>query len=129
MYLNACTPPDARIFVEPYIPQVLPLARRGFAAGYADLRPGFFDTPESEHLALRRMRSQNVPLVLLATGDSLEAFRESFPLITQYFDAEYAEAATHTFDDRFGITLLVKRGVRQTGTFEPLRWPCLTSGV
>jgi len=124
LYLNSCTPPDARIFVQPYIPQVLALARRGFAAGHADLRPGFFDTPEAQTLALRRMRRQDVPVVLLDTGQSLANFRESFPVLTGYFDAAYEMAGTHTFDDRFGITLLVRRDMRQ-GVFEPLGWPCM----
>jgi hypothetical protein len=125
LYLNSCTPPDARIFVQPYIPQVLALARRGFAAGHADLRPGFFDTPEAQTLALRRMRRQYVPVVLLDAGESLANFRESFPVLTGYFDAAYEMAGTHTFDDRFGITLLIRSDARQTGVFEPLGWPCL----
>ena len=124
LYLNACTPPDARIFVQSYIPQVLALARRGFAAGHGDLRPGFFNTPDAQTLAIRRMRSQSVPVVLLATGDSLANFRESFPILTAYFDAAYTVAGTHTFDDRVGITLLMRSDVRPAGRFEPLGWPC-----
>jgi hypothetical protein len=123
LYLNTCTPPDARVFIQPYLPQVLGMAQRGFAAGFGDLRPGFFDEPEFEALAMRRMRGQDVPLVLLDVGDSLENFRESFPTLTAYFDSAYETAATETFDDRFGVTLLVKRG-RQGGTFDPLGWPC-----
>jgi hypothetical protein len=123
MYLNTCTPPDARVFIQPYLPQVLGMAQRGFAAGFGDLRPGFFDEPEFEALALRRMRRQDVPVVLLDVGDSLENFRESFPTLSAYFDAAYDTAATATFDDRFGVTLLVQRG-RQGGTFDPLEWPC-----
>ena len=125
LYLDACTPPNARIFVQPYIPQALALARRGFAAGHADLRPGFFNTPEAQALALRRMRRQDVPVVLLEVGESLANFRESFPVLTGYFDAAYETAGTHTFDDRFGITLLVRSGARRTGRYELLGWPCL----
>ena len=125
MYLNQCTPPDARVFVQPYVPQVISLARRGFAGGYADLRPGFFDTPEAEFVALQRMRSQNIPVVLLETGDSLENFRESFPLIARYFDENYETAGEHEFDGRLGITLLVKRGAPRGEMFDLLPWPCL----
>jgi hypothetical protein len=124
LYLNRCTPPSARVFVQPYIPQVLGLARRGFAAGYGDLRPGFGVTTEGQTVALRRLRGQNVPVVLLATDDSLINFREDFPLLTGYFDAAYAVGGTHTFDDRFGVTLLVRTDVSRAGTFEPLGWPC-----
>jgi hypothetical protein len=123
LYLNTCTLPGARVFIQPYLPQVLGMAQRGFAAGFGDLRPGFFDEPEFEALALRRMRRQDVPVVLLDVGDSLENFRESFPTLTAYFDAAYETAGTRTFDDRFGVTLLVQRG-RQGGRFDPLEWPC-----
>jgi hypothetical protein len=128
LYLNSCTPPQARVFVQPYLPQVLGMAQRGFAAGFGDLRPGFFDEPEFERLAMRRMRAQNVPVVLLDVGDSLANFRESFPLLSAYFDALYERAAMHTFDDRFGVTLLVRRGVQTNQTFEPLGWPCFPRG-
>ena len=78
-------------------------------------------------MALRRMRDQDVPVVLLEAGESLANFRESFPALTAYFDAAYEQAGTHTFDDRFGITLLVKRDARRTGRYEPLDWPCLAA--
>ena len=124
-YLNACTRPTGRVFVQSYIPQVLGLAQRGFAAGHADLRPGFFETDEAQALALTRLRNQDVPVVLLATGASLANFRESFPGLTAYFDTQYHVAGTHTFDDRHGITLLVNNDARETGRFPPLDWPCL----
>jgi hypothetical protein len=34
----------------------------------------------------------------------------------------------HTFDERFGITLYVKKDRTPTGTYEPLGWPCFGSG-
>jgi hypothetical protein len=124
MYLNACTPAESRVFVQPYIPAVLALARRGFAGGHADLRPGFFTSEASQRLTLERLRRQDVPVALLETGDSLRNFRDSFPLITAYLDEQYQVAATHVFDERFGITLLLKRDVRPTHSFAALGWPC-----
>ncbi len=125
MYLNACTRPDARIFVQPYIPQVLALARRPFAGGHADLRPGFFTTERDQRQILARLERQHVPIALLATDDSLENFRASFPLVTAYLDEHYTVAGTHVFDGRYGITLLVNTGERADRRFEALGWPCL----
>ncbi len=129
LYLNACTTEHDRIFVQPYIPQVLALARRGFAGGHADLRPGFFKTDEAQRLTLRRLQAQSVPIVLLETGDSLENFRQSFPLITAYLDERYAVAGTHTFDDRFGITVLAARDRTPTRQYQPFDWPCFGGGA
>jgi hypothetical protein len=124
MYLNTCTRPDDRVFVQGYLPQVLALARRGFAGGHADLRPGFFNTPEAQALTLDRLSRQSVPIVLLDDGESLRNFRQSFPRLADHFDRFYTVAGTHEFDGRFGITLLLRNDRPATRTFEPLMWPC-----
>jgi hypothetical protein len=124
LYLSDCTPLDARVFVQPYIPQVLPLARRGFAGGHADLRPGFFTDEAAQRLTLERLQRQNVPIALLETGDALANFRASFPLISAYLDQHYQVGGTHTFDERFGITLLVRNDAGLTGRDDELGWPC-----
>ena len=65
LYVNACTAPNDRVLVQAYIPQVLALARRAFAGGHADLRPGFFKTEEAQRLVLDRLQRQSVPVILL----------------------------------------------------------------
>jgi hypothetical protein len=125
MYLNTCTAPDDRVFVQGYFPHVLALARRGFAGGHADLRPGFFNTPEAQALTLERLARQSVPVVLLDDGDSLRNFRRSFPRLAAHFDRFYTVAGTHTFDGRFGITLLLRNDRPAMRMFAPLMWPCL----
>jgi hypothetical protein len=124
MYLEACTPHDARVFVQPYIPQVLGLARRGFAGGHADLRPGFFNTADAQELTIDRLRRQRVPVALLESGDSYRNFRKSFPLITAYLDAQYEVVGTHTFDGRFGIQLLARKDAIPADRYAQLDWPC-----
>jgi hypothetical protein len=126
LYVNACTAPDDRVFIQHYAPQVLALARRAFAGGHADLRPGFFTTNEDQRLTLDRLRRQRVPIVLLETGDGYVAFRESFPLIATYFDEHYTLAGTRVFDRRFGVQLFVRKGSRPHRMYEPLGWPCFS---
>jgi hypothetical protein len=126
MYLNACTSPSDRIFIQHYAPQVLALARRAFAGGHADLRPGFFTTVEAQRLTIDRLRHQQVPVVLLETGEGYLGFRESFPLIAAYFDEHYTLAGAHVFDRRFGVQLLVRKDRQPVRTYEPLRWPCFS---
>ena len=128
MYVNACTVPTDRVLVQAYMPQVLALARRAFAGGHADLRPGFFTTDEAQRLTLERLRRQSVPVILLDSGKSLENFRESFPVIMAYMDEHYRAAGEHEFDNRFGVTLFVRKDATPRGTWEPLGWPCYGSG-
>jgi len=128
LYVNACTAPTDRVLVQAYMPQVLALARRAFAGGHADLRPGFFKTEEAQRLVIQRLQTQSVPIILLETGDSLGEFRKSFPLVTAYIDQHYDIAATRIFDTRFGVTLLARRELKPEGTWEPLGWPCFARG-
>lgn len=123
MYLQACTRPDARVFVQPYIPQVLALARRPFAGGHADLRTGFFDGSEKQQLTISRLQQQHVPVALL--GESPEDFTKSFRLVGAYLQDRFDVAGMHTFDDRFDITLLLAKGERPIRRFPELDWPCL----
>jgi hypothetical protein len=128
LYVNACTKPTDRILVQPYMPQVLALARRAFAGGHADLRPGFFRTDDAQRLTIARLEHQSVPLILLETGDELQNFRKSFPLVTAYIDARYRLAGTRVFDRRFGISLFVRNDIQPHAEWEPLGWPCYGSG-
>lgn len=128
LYLNACTAPTDRILIQSYLPQVLAVARRAFAGGHADLRPGFFEAEDAQRLTTERLRQQSVPIILLDTDDSLRSFYRSFPIVTAFIDQEYRQAGTHTFDDRFGLTLYVKKDRTPTGTWEQLGWPCFGSG-
>jgi hypothetical protein len=123
-YVNECTAPTDRILVQSYMPQVLALARRAFAGGHADLRPGFFETEEAQRLTVERLSRQSVPLILLDTEKSLENFHESFPIVVAYIDAHYQRSGTHVFDERFGISLFTKKGLTPTSVWRPLGWPC-----
>lgn len=127
LYLNACTAPDDRIFIQLYAPQVLALARRAFAGGHADLRPGFFTSSEAQLLTVRRLRRQRVPVALLEIGDGYAGFRDSFPIIAAYFDEHYTAAGTHLFDTRFGVQLFARKDAHRAGTYDALGWPCFRS--
>jgi hypothetical protein len=124
LYLDACTKPGDRVFVQPYIPQVLGMARRAFAGGHADLRPGFFTSVDAQVLTLERLRRQSVPVALLETRDSYTNFRKAFPLIAEHLDREYEVAATRIFDNRFDVQVLARRDLVPTGEYVSLGWPC-----
>ena len=126
LYLEACTRPTDRVFMQHYLPQVLALSRRGFAGGHADLRPGFFTSDEMQALTIERLRRQSVPVAVLATDPDLASFRQSFPAVTAYLDEHYVAAGDRLLDDRFGIHLLVSRRATPTGRYAPLDWPCFT---
>ena len=125
MYLDACTSPDARVFVQPYIPQVLGLARRAFAGGNPDLRPGFFNSPTAQLRTVARLRRQYVPVAIMESGLEYQHFRQSFPVVTAYLDEQYQLVGTHGFDgNRFAIQLFARKDAFSTTRFALLDWPC-----
>jgi hypothetical protein len=67
-------------------------------------------------------------MILLDTEDSLRSFYRSFPIVTAYIDDQYRVAGTHVFDERFGLTLYVRKDRSPSGTWEPLGWPCYGTG-
>ena len=125
MYLNACTTPADRVLVESYVPQVVAMARRGFAGGQADVRLGLFDAPNAQQLTVARLQRQSVPVILL---DSAGAFRSDFPVVFAYVEAHYRRAGRRVFDARFPFDLYVRRDVRPRGTYAPFGWPCYGTG-
>lgn len=125
VYVRDCTRPGDRVFMEHYLPQVIALSERAFAGGHADLRPGFFTSVEMQQLTVSRLRRQSVPMVFVGPQPDLGNFRESFPIVTSYFDEHYRSAGTRSFDNgRTEVQLLVRRDATPVRTFEPLGWPC-----
>ena len=128
MYVNACTRPTDRVMVQAYMPQVLGMARRAFAGGHADLRPGFFRTEDAQRLTVSRLERQSVPLILFEADREFENFRKSFPLVMAYVNTHYRAAGSRVFDGRFGTTLYVRNDLTPSGIYAPLGWPCYGTG-
>jgi hypothetical protein len=129
LYVNACTKPGDRVLVQAYMPQVLAVARRAFAGGHADLRPGFFGTEDAQRLTVSRLERQSVPIILFEADQEFANFRKGFPLVIAYVDAHYRPAGVRRFDGRFGTTLYVRKDLTPTGTWAPLDWPCYGAGI
>lgn len=123
VFIRECTRPSDRVFLTSYLPQVLGLAERGFAAGLPP-SPNRGGDPELQRLAVRRLQQQSVPVALVGGGPSWGNFRDDLPILTAYFDDHYYTAAEHVFEQRFGLQLLLRRDVAVARTFEPLGWPC-----
>jgi hypothetical protein len=126
-YLRACTAPTDRVFLTPYLPQVLGMADRGFAGGHADYRAGFFQTEADQQATIDRLARQSVPVVVFLT-EEMAGFRDEYMLLTHYLDEHYVDVGTRTLDDRTAVTLLAEPDRAPVGTWEPLDWPCFAGG-
>ena len=123
-YFDACTAPTDRVFVSAYMPQVPALARRAFAGGHPDLRPGFFATEHDQRLFLERIRRQPVPVLIVPPADEYEQFARHFPLVHEHFAAEYDVVGDRELGDRTHVGVRVRRGAAARSRYEPLDLPC-----
>jgi hypothetical protein len=49
--------------------------------------------------------------------------------VVEHIEHDYRLAAEHVFDERFGISLFVRRDREPAGTWSPLEWPCYSDGA
>jgi len=123
-YFDACTQPTDRVFISQYLPQVAALARRPFAGGHPDLRPGFFATDRDQQLFIDRMQRQHVPVLIVPSSSDYNGFETEFPLVAQYFSREYEMLGDRDIGDGLRVGVAVRRGARPTSRYEPLDLPC-----
>ena len=122
-YVLDCTHLTDRLLVAWFEPQIFFYAERPFAGGQAYLDPGWHSSPADQALTIARMRAQQVPIVL--TSASWEpGFHEGFPLIHQYVQEHYVEAARSTFGGDREYAVFVNRAAKPRRQYEPLNLPC-----
>ncbi len=122
-YFDACTEPSQRVFVAYYMPQVPALARRGFAGGHPDLRPGFFATEHDQRLFIQRFREQQVPVLVVPPAAEYGHFAGSFPLVDAFFASRYGPIVDRALGDlTVGVRVLNEAVPR--GRYARLDLPC-----
>lgn len=119
-YVERCVPPDHRLLLVGFMPDVSVLARRPFAGGQSTFVQGYYRSREHQELVLTRLRGEVVPVAVLENPAELE---QSFPLVVAYVRSRYVKQATVaangiSFDILFHRTLSQSRIDAETG------WPC-----
>lgn len=90
-YLAACTPPDARVFVMAFEPELFFYAGRGFGGGHVTLTPGYYVTAEDEALMVERLSQDNVPIVLF-DQETRDEYVRDYRDVTNFIARRYREA-------------------------------------
>jgi hypothetical protein len=122
-YVLDCTRVSDRLLVTWFEPQIVFYAERPFAGGQVYLHPGWHSSTDDQLLTVARLRAQRVPIVL--TNASLEReFHENFPLVHQFVQQHYVEAARSPFGADREYAVFVKRTLQPRRTYEPLNLPC-----
>jgi hypothetical protein len=87
-YVRACTPPEARVLVVGFAPEVPYYARRGFAGGVVTLFGGYHASREEQDQVLDRLQAQLVPFVVIPP-DTARELRERYSRIDEHVGQQY----------------------------------------
>jgi hypothetical protein len=122
-YVLECTRPSDRILAGSFEPQIFFYAERAFAGGQVYLKGGWHESPADQRLTITRMQHQRVPLVIINAATEAEV-QGRFPLVYQYVQDNYREAARANFGGGPDYAVFVKRELTPRGTYPSLGIPC-----
>jgi hypothetical protein len=135
-YLRSCTPPDDRVFVYGFYPEVLFFSGRGSAADRAVVLRGFFTQPWEQQRTIDAIARAHPSVVLIdvdAAGrpDGGRLLDVTLPLIDRYLSQHYRSAGVTGFgaSTNAEFQVLVDRQRTATGTYRPFSLPCFVPGV
>lgn len=124
-YLRRCTTPADRVFAGWFVPELYYFSQRAFAGGMVVTFGDHWSEPDHQRRIVEKMKSESVPVALLVR-DTRREFRQSYPIVDDYFLAHYDDAGALTFgpDSDTYYTVLTQRGRVPTGRDPVFAIPC-----
>ena len=122
-YVQACTTPDARLFVPGFAPEVSYFAGRGFAGGQVALSDRYYVSIREQRRTVARLQRELVPFVILPPGQQAN-LESNFPFIWQWVRLRYVPLTRFHTDLGAPVDVLVREGLSARRTYGNDRWPC-----
>jgi hypothetical protein len=123
-YVPRCIPPDHRLLVAAWLPEIAVLAQRRFAGGQIWFMPGALKTAADHELVLRRLRAQRVPVAVLRRP-AYDDLAVEFPELHTFIDGRFTEVASYSLGENDVVSLLMDTS-QSTGTDATTGWPCFS---
>jgi hypothetical protein len=121
-YAERCIPPDQRLLVAAFLPEVAVLAQRPFAGGQVWFMAGAMTSAADHALVLSRLASQRVPVAVFRRPGYDDLARD-FPELDAYIKSHFAEVARWSLGDDDAVYLLMD-AKQATGTDTKTGWLC-----
>ena len=121
-YLDRCTTRAHRLLNVGFAVEVPYFARRAFAGGISYFA-GYPAIPELDERVLRKMRSEVVPFVLVASEFASE-FPVRFPLTERYVRVRYTPLLDVKIRDDLTMHILVDPNLPSRGRDQETGYPC-----
>jgi hypothetical protein len=127
-YIHACTRPDDRVLAMAYVPQILVLSARGFAAGVPWFLPRYFTDELTQQRMVPRIHDHRVPLAITATEPDFSIdYVPSFPSVAALLDSEYRDLGEVDFGQDTRYKVFVRRDLEPSGSYGAQALPCFAS--
>jgi hypothetical protein len=123
-YVPRCIPPDQRLLVAAFLPEVAVLSQRAFAGGQIWFMAGAMKSPTDHARVMRRLEQQRVPVAVFRrpTYDDLAL---DFPELDGYIKSRFTEVARWSLGDTDAVYLMMDTK-QATGTDAKTGWPCFS---
>jgi hypothetical protein len=121
-YVPRCIPPDQRLLVAAWLPEIAVLSQRAFAGGQIWFMPGALNTPADHALVMRRLGDEEVPVAIYRRPAYGELALE-FPELHSYITERFTEVASWSLGGSDEVHLLMAT-TAATGSDRKTGWPC-----
>jgi hypothetical protein len=116
-YIGRCTPPNARLLVLTFAPELLFYSGRAFAGGQVAMSPGFFASEEDAELLLSRVSMEDVPLVIADSQTEREMI-DGYPTIGAHVSQHYHEVQRFPISSEKAFVVLARNDRPACGRLE-----------
>jgi hypothetical protein len=123
-YAERCIPPDQRLLVPGFIPEIVVLARRPFAGGQVWFMAGALNTRDDHARVLSRLAGEQVRIAIVRRPTYDDLARE-FPELDAYITGNFTETAKWSLGGDDTIALLMNASAA-TRMDSATGWPCFT---
>jgi len=116
------------VFAGWFVPELYFFSGRGFAGGMVVTFGDHWSAPDRQRQIIAKLDAESVPIVILVAA-ARTGFRDSYPLVDDYFRVRYEEAGSSAFGDPDGTLyeLLTRRGRPRVGKDPNFSMPCFAS--
>ena len=121
-YAERCIPPDQRLLVAAFLPEVAVLAQRPFAGGQIWFMAGAMTSPADHALVMSRLARQRVPVAVFRRPNYDDLVHD-FPELDAYIKSHFTEVARWSLGDDDAVYLMMDTK-QATGTDAKTGWLC-----
>ena len=121
-YVPRCIPPDQRLLVAAFLPEIAVLSQRAFAGGQVWFMAGAMTSPADHALVIHRLEQQRVPVAVFRRPN-YDDLAKDFPELDAYIKSRYTEVAHWSLGDTDAVYLMMDMK-QAKGTDAKTGWPC-----